>query len=102
MILYINTKNPKVIIVSLKKDKKMVAELSKENQYGSQVLLTLIIKILKNNKLNFKDLSGIKVETGPGSFTGLKVGASVAQALGYALNIPVNGHLNKTVNLIYT
>lgn len=102
MTLYINAKDPKVVIVGLKKDEKMVAKLRQVNQYGSQVLLPLIIKILKKNKLDFKDLSGIEVNEGPGSFTGLRVGASVAQALGYALNIPVNGHLNKAVNLIYT
>lgn len=102
MTLYINAKDPKVVIVGLKKGAKMVAKLTEVNQYGSQVLLPLIIKILKKNKLNFKDLSGIEVETGPGSFTGLRVGVSVAQALGYALNIPVNGHLNKALNLIYT
>ena len=36
-------------------------------------------------------LEGIEVETGPGSFTGLRVGVSVANALGYSLGIPVNG-----------
>lgn len=102
MVLYINTNDSKLVRVALKKDARVISQLSEVNQYGSQVLLLLIIKILKKNTLNFKDLSGIEVETGPGSFTGLKVGASVAQALGYALNIPVNTHLNKMVNLIYT
>lgn len=102
MTLYINAKDSKVVIVGLKKDEKVVAKLTEVNQYGSQALLPLIIKILKKHKLDFKDLSGIEVNEGPGSFTGLRVGASVAQALGYALNIPVNGHLNKAVNLIYT
>lgn len=102
MTLYINAKDSKVVIVGLERDEKVVAKLTEVNQYGSQVLLPLIIKILKKNKLDFKDLSGIEVNEGPGSFTGLRVGASVAQALGYTLNIPVNGHLNKAVNLIYT
>lgn len=91
MILYINTKDQKVIEVSLKKDGKVVKTLSEENEYGSQVLLPLIGKILKQEKLDFKDLKGIEVETGPGSFTGLRVGVSVANALGFSLRIPVNG-----------
>lgn len=101
-ILYINTQDSKVITVALKEKGKVVASLNKKNEYGSQVLLPLIIKLLKQNKLDFKDLNGIEAEEGPGSFTGLKVGASLAQALGFALNIPVNNELNKRVKLRYT
>lgn len=91
MTLQINTKHQKIIKVALKKDGKVVKSLSKDNEYGSQVLLPLIDKILKQEKMDFKDLDGIEVEIGPGSFTGLRVGVSVANALCFALNIPVNG-----------
>ena len=101
MILYINTKDQKKINVALRKEKKVVDELTDYNEFGSQVLLPLIEKILEKNDLSFKDLTEIEVEIGPGSFTGLKVGASVAQALGFALNIPVNRKLNQPVELIY-
>jgi len=85
MILYINTKDQKQISVSLKKDGEVVKSLSEENEYGSQVLLNLI------NKIGIKDITEIEVATGPGSFTGLRVGVSVANALGFSLGIPVNG-----------
>lgn len=101
MILHINTKDPKEIEVALKEGNKVIKSLSEENERGSQVLLPLIIEILKQNKLDFTDLDGIETETGPGSFTGLRVGASVAQALGFALSIPVNGSVNKPVALCY-
>ncbi len=98
MILCIDTREQKIIRVSLKKDGKQVASLSEENEYGSQVLLPLISKLLLGDeptsdreKMTFKDLNGIEVETGPGSFTGLRVGVSVANALGFSLGIPVNG-----------
>lgn len=91
MILHIDTKDRKTIKVSLKKDGKIIKSLSEENEYGSQVLLPLIEKLLKSHRLEFKDLKGIEVETGPGSFTGLRVGVSVANALGFSLGIPVNG-----------
>lgn len=100
----IKTEDQKQVVVSLKKNDKSIDSLSEENEYGSQVLLPLIEKILKKNKIGykqslktsskdsiFKDLKGIEVETGPGSFTGLRVGVSVANALGYSLGIPVNG-----------
>lgn len=101
MILSINTKDQKVVRVVLKKGGKVVEELLEENEYGSQVLLPLITKLLKKHKLDFKDLKGIELETGPGSYTGLKVGAAVANALGFSLNIPVNNKKIET-NLRYT
>lgn len=91
MILHINTKDQKQISVFLKKDGEVVGELSEQNEYGSQVLLPLILKLLKNEKCELKTLKSIEVETGPGSFTGLRVGVSVANALGFSLGIPVNG-----------
>ncbi len=101
MILHINTKDKDLIAVSLKdQGGKELNSLSDHNKFGSQVLLPLITKILNSQKLEFKDLEGIEVETGPGSFTGLKVGVSVANALGFALNIPVNGKKIET-DLIY-
>lgn len=94
--LSINTKNRQIVEVTLKKEGKALDSMSSENEFGSQVLLDLIINILKENKLEFSDLSGVEVEKGPGSFTGLKVGASVANALGFSVGIPVNGKKAET------
>lgn len=91
MILHIDTKNQKVITVSLKEDGKFKKSLTAENEYGSQVLLPLIIKLLQASSCKLQDLEGIEVEKGPGSFTGLRVGVSVANALGFTLGVPVNG-----------
>lgn len=99
MVLHIDTKDRKAIKVSLKENGKVVKSLSEENEYGSQVLLPLIEKLLRSYKpglhtqfqTGFAMLKGIEVETGPGSFTGLRVGVSVANALGFSLGIPVNG-----------
>lgn len=107
MTLYINTKDQKQISVALRDAQgKQVKSLSEENEFGSQVLLPLIIKLLRtytpgvDSNLHtvqpevgslFVKLKAIEVETGPGSFTGLRVGVSVANALGFSLGIPVNG-----------
>lgn len=91
MILCIDTKDQKKVIVSLKNKGKVVKSLSEENKLGSQVLLPLIDKLLQAASCNLQTLEGIEVETGPGSFTGIRVGVSVANALGFSLNIPVNG-----------
>jgi len=100
MVLHINTKDPKIVAVALKEDGKVVKSLEEENEWGSQVLLPLIVKIIKPR--GFDILTGIEVETGPGSYTGLRVGAAVAQSLGFSLNIPVNGQVGKPVSLSYT
>ncbi len=100
IILYIDTKDQKLVTVSLKKEGKLVKSVNKSREYGSQVLLSLLKKLLKSQKMDFKDLEGIEVETGPGSFTGLRVGVSVANALGFTLGIPVNGKKIET-NLSY-
>lgn len=100
MILDINTKDQKQVTVSLKEDSQVVKSLIEKNEFGSQVLLPLILKLLKAKKINMEALEGIEVETGPGSFTGLRVGVAVANALGYSLKIPVNGKKMET-DLVY-
>lgn len=101
MILTLNTSDQKKVYVSLKKGQEKVAELQEENQRGSQVLLPMIMQIMRESDIQFKDLTGIEVATGPGSFVGLRVGVSVAQAMGFALDIPVNGQKAKPVEVIY-
>lgn len=91
MILHIDTKDQKVIKVGIREKGEVIREMSEENEYGSQVLLPLIFKLLQTTNYELKTLKGIEVETGPGSFTGLRVGVSVANALGFSLGIPVNG-----------
>lgn len=87
MKLLIDTSNSQKTIVGL--DKKILERKSGPDK--SQQVLSLIDKILKDNRKTLKDLTEIEVNLGPGSFTGLKIGAAVANALGFALDIPVNG-----------
>lgn len=100
MTLHINTKDQKQISVVLKEKGRVVESMSKENEYGSQVLLPLIIKLLRTTNCELRTLREIQVETGSGSFTGLRVGVSVANAFGFALGIPVNAKKLET-DLVY-
>jgi tRNA threonylcarbamoyladenosine biosynthesis protein TsaB len=79
----------KISIVLSTEEQQFVRE--SEQKFGSQVLLSTITDLFKEAGIQFKDLTEIEVATGPGSYTGLRVGVSVANALGYSLNIPVNG-----------
>lgn len=87
MILSIDTSDNKKTIVELDGERLEVAFGLK----SSQNLLPAINRLLRKKRVKLSELTEIRVNTGPGSFTGLKVGVSVANALGYALGIPVNG-----------
>lgn len=87
MKLKIDTTGSEEIVIYIG-DKKFE---DKAREKSSQKLLPFIVSKLKSEGKKFSDITGIEVETGPGSFTGIRVGVSVAQALGWALKIPVNG-----------
>jgi len=48
-----------------------------------------IEEILNLLSISLKDVQGVVVYEGPGSFTGLRIGFSVANALAYGLKIPI-------------
>lgn len=56
-----------------------------------QNVLGAIVEALNQSNRHVTDITQIEVKPGPGSFTGLRVGHSIANALGFALQIPVNG-----------
>lgn len=57
----------------------------------AEALMPLLAGVMKSSGLAFADLERIVVTTGPGSFTGLRVGIAAARGLGVATNIPVVG-----------
>lgn len=91
MILYIDTSNSKKTVVGLRKGKKKIVLEGKSTKYKSQNVLLLIDQLLKKENARVGDLKEIQVNSGPGSFTGLRVGISVANTLSWALKVPVNG-----------
>ncbi len=97
MILYIDTHDREKIVIRI--DSKRYQTEAKER--SSQKLLPFIDKVLKKNKLTIKDISGVEVNTGPGSFTGLRVGVAVANTLGFVLKVPVNGELTNEKRILY-
>ena len=95
MILYINSADKDSVKVSLKAQNGRLWKKSAKRSLSSQALLGVIEKLLKEAGIEITDLAEIKFFRGPGSYTGLKVGATVANTLGWLLKIPVNGQKNK-------
>lgn len=100
MILKINSTLRDQVIVELI-NVKGKSTIIKKQKPGSQILLPAILEILKKNKKSIKDITEVKVNPGPGSFTGTRVGVAVANALGFALDIPVNGKKGKIALPVY-
>lgn len=61
----------------------------------SDTLHTKIVDVLMSANNRLHELQGITVFKGPGSFTGLRIGISVANALSYGLDVPIVGSESK-------
>ena len=65
--------------VALSIDQELIAEkYINEPKAHATILAPFIEEILKENNLTIRDLSAVAVSEGPGSYTGLRVGVSVA------------------------
>ena len=90
----IDTTDSQKIEVSLNigdREDRIVEEV--ENRSSQKVLL-LIDYLLRQNGMKLSQIEEVKVNSGPGSFTGIKVGVAIANALGFALGVPVNGKVS--------
>lgn len=80
----------KVCSVAAYKASKLIAIQESEIEHSHATNITTFLhRVLKKSDLNFKDIDAIGISEGPGSYTGLRIGASVAKALSYTLNIPI-------------
>ena len=60
-----------------------------ESHIHSEKLLTLIQELCDEQKIKLSQLDGVAISTGPGSFTGLRIGLSTAKGLCFALEKPL-------------
>jgi len=64
---------------------------SNESKSHASMLTVFIEEILNEKSLRTSDLEAIAVSKGPGSYTGLRIGVSVAKGVAYASSIPLIG-----------
>ena len=78
----------KFLSVGLAKDGKVVDKISYEAwQRQSEMMVTEVGNILKRNNLKNSDLDGVVVGIGPGSYTGVRIGVTIAKTIAYSLKI---------------
>ncbi len=71
---------------------RLIAQESQAMKRGhAEALMPLLARVMKASGVPFVALDRIAVTTGPGSFTGLRVGLSAARGIGLAANKPVVG-----------
>ena len=87
--LIIDTTDNKKTTIKLRLGRK-TDQITQAAKPKSQTALILIDSVIKRNKIMPTEIDEIEVNTGPGSFTGTRVGVSIANALGFGLGIKVN------------
>lgn len=99
MKLIIDTTNNNQITITLKSLKgRVIAVKQIEAPYQqSEKLLPGVESLLNENNKMMRDLREIIVVNYGGSFTSLRIGVVTANALGYALGIPVKGTSGQTI-----
>lgn len=99
MILFIDT-HDSLITIGLKNKDDLIIK-TKESEFSHSIFtMPLIQEIFDSNNLDIKELDKIIVINGPGSFTGIRIGLSIAKTMAYALNIKINTISSLTAYLI--
>lgn len=73
---------------------------SKEQKSHAALLTVFIDDILRENGLRAHELEAIAVSKGPGSYTGLRIGVSVAKGVAYAASVPLIG-IDTTLSMFW-
>ena len=78
IILAIETTNIHCSFALLKNNKILAAHHIREKHQQAALSIKLIINLLKKTNLKFSDITHIALTNGPGSFTGIRIGISIA------------------------
>lgn len=91
LILTIRTDKPEAELGLFENDKQLTYEAWQAHRQLAETIHLKIKEILAAQKADLQDVRGAVVFKGPGSFTGLRIGISVANALADSLTIPIIG-----------
>lgn len=89
LILCIETSTT-VCSVALAQNHRVLSELREDTPNAHSTLLTVLIeKLLAQTGYQAEDLDALAVSSGPGSYTGLRIGVSVAKGICFAIDKPL-------------
>lgn len=91
MILFIDSSENEKLRISLLEGDVIKDNIINSKLHYSEKLLFGISQFLKKNRKTLQNIKSIVVVKGPGKFSGLRIGVTCANTLGYALGIPVIG-----------
>lgn len=90
MILAIRTDKPQSELYLYDKDNDQIDKnIWQADRRLADELLPQIQELIGKNNLKLEDIKGLIVFTGEGSFTGLRIGTTVANTLAYSLSTPI-------------
>ncbi len=89
LILTIRTDKPEAEIGLYDNQKRLAYKKWQAHRKLSSSIHQQIVKLLESQEKSWDDIQGIVCFKGPGSFTGLRIGLSVANTLAYGLQIPI-------------
>ncbi len=91
LILTIRTDKPESEIGLYEDEAQLAYEVWQAHRQLAETINIKIEQLLKSQGKRLEDLQAIVCYKGPGSFTGLRIGISVANAMAYGLEIPIVG-----------
>lgn len=89
MILALETSTTICSVAIVENQTVIAQKLIDEKNIHSEKLLSFIDELLLEAKLNLSNFKAIAVSAGPGSFTGLRIGMSIAKGICFAKDIPL-------------
>lgn len=91
LILTLRTDKPEAEIGLYEDSKQASREVWQAHRQLAETIHSKLNALLKQQAKTWNDIEGIVVYKGPGSFTGLRIGLSVANALASSYHVPIVG-----------
>ena len=89
MILYLDT-STSLFVTGIVDKNKLIAFIKEPlGSLMSEIAMDKLTTMFKNNDINPKEIKKIIVVNGPGSFTGIRIGVTIAKTYAWSINVPI-------------